>query len=170
MLLTLLLIICMTATLIAQIVDAAHARGLNQKVLAVRAGIPKESLSRAKKRGTARLALVENLAKAAGVTLGIVDGAPAKRGEPAQPQPFKIKYRALAWSNPDASTSLLLCRALLKPEFRVLLDAALEFGVEKLEEEWTRVIAEGSAEALRARPVTERILGHIRDGYRQATA
>jgi hypothetical protein len=164
----------MSATLISQIVDAAHARGLNQKALAERAGIPKESLSRAKKRGTAKLGMVEDLAKAAGVTLGIIQtGRPAKQIKPikpTEPQSFQTKYSALAWSNPNASESLLIRRALLKPEFRVLLDAALEFGVTRLNNEWSQVMAETSPEALRARPVTERILGHIHDGYRQATA
>ena len=53
-------------TLIARIVETAHAKGLNQKALATRGGITQEALSRMKKRGSGNFTLVARLARAAG--------------------------------------------------------------------------------------------------------
>lgn len=157
-------------TLIAQIIQAAQARGVNQKTLAVRAGVPEETVSRAKKRGTARWSVVEALASAAGVTIGLVSGAPA--GQPVDPPrtSFRDRYHWLAWANPNASDEVLVRSALVNPEFRTLLDAALEFGVNTVTREWDLLKIEGDRETLRALPITERILRNIRDGYQQAHA
>lgn len=157
-----------TSNLITQIVETAHAQGISQKALALRAGIPEETISRAKKRGSARLNVVELLARAAGTAIGLVGRAPY-RGSRAGGD-FRNKYGvALAWSNASASNAILVRRALVKPRFQMLLDAALEFGLDKLSAEWERLKAEGSSDALKASPVTERILGHIHRGYQQAT-
>lgn len=158
-----------TSNLITQIVEAAHAQGISQKALAFRAGVPEETISRAKKRGSARLSVVELLARAAGTEIGLVGRAASRRSRAGGD--FRDKYGvALAWSNASASNAVLVCRALVKPRFQILLDAAIEFGLDTLSMEWERLKAEGSSEALKASPVTERILGHIRDGYQQATA
>ncbi|GIL13655.1 MAG: hypothetical protein BroJett038_23750 [Chloroflexota bacterium] len=155
-------------TLIAEIVGTAHANGLTQKILAARSGITEETLSRMKKRGSGNLGLVVKLARAAGTRLGLVDSsAPPRRTR--GPVSFRDKYAvALAWSNKDASDEVLIRRALVKPRFQLLLDAAVEFGVNKLSSEWERLKAEGSSEALNALSTTERMLRHIHDGYRQA--
>ena len=155
-------------TLIDQIISAAHVRGLNQTALAARAGVPKETLSRAKKRGSAGLDIVRALARAAGVDLGIVPAAPSSRSAPAAT--FRERHRLLAWSNPGASPAVLLRRALVAPEFGTLLDAALEFGVDEVIREWERLKSSGDPEAKRAAPITDRILRNIRHGYQQAAA
>lgn len=157
-------------TLISQIIRIAHDRGVNQKTLALRAGVPEETLSRAKKRGSARLGVVEALARAAGVKVGVVSGT-ATPLAPTQltDKSFRSQHHWLAWSNPNASNDILLRRALVNPEFRTLLAAALEFGVDMVVREWQSLKAEGEAEVLRAMPVTERILRNICNGYQQAT-
>lgn len=160
-------------SLIEQIIETADTLGMTQKVLAARAGVPEETLSRGKKRGSMRLDSVERLARAAGVEIGLVRPATASalRRTTAARLPFREKYGvALAWSNADASDELLVRRALVQPRFQVLLDAAVAFGVDVLAAQWDRLQAEGSPEAVKVRPTTERILGHIRDGYRQVTA
>jgi transcriptional regulator with XRE-family HTH domain len=158
-------------TLIAQIVEVAHARGLNQKALAARSGISEETLSRMKKRGSGNVALVAKLAQATGMRLGLVDLLALPQRRQHGRGSFRDKYAvALAWSNKEAPDDVLVRLALVKPRFQMLLDAAVEFGVGTLSEEWERLKADGTPEALKVRATTERILGHIQDGYRQTTA
>lgn len=156
-------------TLIARIVKTAQANGLNQKALALRGGLPEETLSRMKKRGSGNFAAVARLARAAGTRLGLVDSPVSPRHSQC-PASFRDKYAvALAWSNKGVPDDVLMRRALVKPGFQLLLDAAIEFGVDALLAEWNRLKAEGSPEALKAASITERLLGHIHDGYRQTT-
>ena len=160
--------------LIAEIVDYARTQGLTQKVLASRANVPAETLSRAKTRGGSTLAVAEALAEAAGTRLVLA----GHRQATAPARDFRGQHRdfrgqhgvALAWSNREAPVDVLIRQALLQPRFQVLLDAAVEFGLDSVAREWNRLRAEGSPEAVKARPVTDRILGHLSDGYREATA
>lgn len=155
--------------LVSKIVAAARTRGLSQKALAARSGISEETLSRMKKRESGNLSLVAKLAQAAGTQLGLVDSSVPRRRQP--PGSFRDRYAAaLIWSNADASDDVLVRRALIKPHFKMLLDAAVEFGLDRLSAEWEHLIVEASPETMKVRSTTERILGHIRDGYRQATA
>ena len=160
----------MKTTLIGKIIHVAQARGVNQKALAVRAGLPEETVSRAKKRGSAHWAVVEALANAAGVTIGLVSGVPV--GPPADQPPasFRERYHWLAWANPNASDEVLVRSALVNPEFQTLLDAAIEFGVNMVIRNWDLLKAEGDPETLRALPITDRIIRNIRYGYQQANA
>lgn len=156
-------------TLIAQIVAAAQAKGLTQKALADRSGITEETLSRMKKRGSGNFGLVVKLAQVAGTPLSLAS-LPTPYAVAQADVPFRTKYAVpLAWSNKNVSDDVLIRRALVKPSFRLLLDAAIEFGIEKLSMEWARLKSDGAEEVARAAPVTERILRHIEDGYQQAT-
>ncbi len=160
-----------TPTVISQILRAAHARGINQKDLAARAGISEETVSRAKKRGSARWAVIEALARAANVNVGLVSAAQIRRAPVLPPDAsFRQRYRWLVWANPSAPDEVLLRRALVNPEFRTLLDAALEFGVDRITREWDLLKAEGDEETVRAQPMTDRLLRNIHDGYQQAAA
>lgn len=159
----------MESSLITEIIDFAHAQGISQKSLAARAGIAEETVSRAKKRGTAHLNVAESLAHAAGTKIGLVTPATARSRRCAMS--FRDRYRvALAWSNMSVSNDTLVRRALVNPRFQVLLDAALEFGVDAVAAEWDRLKAEGDPDSTKVMDVTDRILGHIRDGYREAAA
>ncbi len=156
-------------TIIAQIVETAHAKGLTQKTLAARAGITEETLSRMKKRGSGNLELVSNLASAVGLRLELVDSIGAAR-RIRRHGSFRDKYAvALAWSNKSASDDVLIRQALIKPQFQMLLDAAVEFGVIRLITEWKRLKDERSLDVMKICATTDRILKHINDGYRQAT-
>lgn len=159
-------------SLISQILAVARSRGINQKALAERIGVREETLSRMKKRGSARLSFVETLAEAAGVSLGLLTpgGHPALSRPSSSSTSFQEKHRTLAWSNPKASRTLLLRRALVMPEFQTLLDASLEFGVGAVAAEWESLKTSGDPEVIRAQPITERLLRNIAHGYHQATA
>lgn len=160
-------------TLISTIIDQAAAKGISQKALAASAGVPPETLSRMKRKPSVRSQALERLAKGAGLRLTLVDAGAAgarasSQSAPVAPLPFKQKYRQLVWSNPDAPAEVFVRQALLKPDFSVLLDAATEFGLAFVDEQWAVLVAEGSKEAVRALAVTGRTLRNIRYGFEQA--
>lgn len=169
------------------IINQASTKGISQKALAASAGVPPETLSRMKRRPSARAGALERLALGAGLRLALVDAgvpdlglglvtdpllsSPTPLPTPLNAHsslPFTQKYRQLAWSNPNAPAEVFVRQALLKPDFSVLLDAAVEFGLDFVEAQWAVLMAEGSKEAVRARSATERTLRNIRGGYEQA--
>ena len=84
---------------------------------------------------------------------------------------FRDKYAMqLAWSNKHASDDVLIRCALIKPGFRLLLDAAIEYGLDRLEIIWSQLKSEGGEEVSRAKPITERLLKHLKYGYQKATS
>lgn len=171
-------------SLINTIINQAAAKGISQKALAASARVPPETLSRMKRRPSVRAGVLERLALGAGLRLSLVGVgvAEADLARPAvqprtasplnspvvSPLPFTQKYRHLVWSNPDAPAEVFVRQALLKPDFSVLLDAAIEFGLDFVDAQWAVLMAEGSKEAVRAKPATERTLRNIRGGYEQA--
>ena len=166
--------------LINTIIKQAAAKGISQKALAARAGVPQETLSRMKRRPSVRAGALERLALGAGLRLALVtdvDLAPSAvqprmashlNSAVASPLPFTQKYRQLVWSNPGAPAEVFVRQALLKPDFSVLLDAATEYGLDFVDAQWAVLMAEGGKEAVRARSATERTLRNIRGGYEQA--
>lgn len=165
-------------SLIADILREAARRNLSQKALAARAKLSEEALSRMKKRGSARLSAVLKLAHAAGVRIAIVPEKPrsatkcATLERPAAtelPKRFRDRHPELVWSNRGADDAVYIQRALLDPRFTVLLDAAQEFGIARLEREWDELAASPSREVQRAQPTTSRILRNIRRGFEQAS-
>lgn len=177
-------------TLVAAILAEVAARGISQKSLAASAGIPEETLSRMKRKPSVRSEALERLAKSAGLRLALLPASSASRDEDLEPvniektlttasgtsaaaplrTGFRQKYRKLVWSNPEAPAEVFVRQALLKPDFSVLLDAATEFGLDFVDQQWTLLQAEASQEAVRATPVTQRMLRNIRHGYEQAAA
>lgn len=160
-------------SLINTIINQAAAKGISQKALAALARVPPETLSRMKRRPSVRAGALERLALGAGLRLALVDvGLPPAATQPPvrapSPPPFTQKYRQLVWSNPDAPAEVFVRQALLKPDFSVLLDAAIEFGLDFVDAQWAVLVAEGSKEAVRARVATERTLRNIRGGYELA--
>lgn len=144
--------------LVAQILDTARSRGLSQKDLALRASVPEETLSRLKGKADVRTDVLERLANVVGLTVSL-----SSKGKT-----FQEKYRTLVASNPGAPPEVFVRKALLHPDFSVLLDAALAFGLPMLNEQWGILEAEKSPEATRAAPAAKRMLRNISDGYNQA--
>ncbi len=51
----------------------------------------------------------------------------------------------LVWSNPNASDDVLITAALLRPNFHLLLDIAVHFGLDRLKDHW-RELKDGDEE------------------------
>lgn len=155
-------------TLLIQILNAGQAKGLTQKILAQRAGISEGALSRAKTRGSIRSDILEKLANIVEVTLKVEPAHPISTN-PIPAKSFREQHRDLIWSNPNAPDDVLIRHALLKPRFTVLLEAAIEFGVDKLESEWLYLKRHAQNETAQVASITDQILKNIHDGYKQAT-
>lgn len=75
----------------------------------------------------------------------------------------------LVWSNPNASDSVMIMHALLKPNFHLLLAIAARFGFQRLKKEWeelksdteTLALPEGIRTLCCATPTVERCLKHM---------
>lgn len=147
--------------LLTNILEAARVQGLSQKVVAARAGVPEETLSRMKGRQAVKSDVLQKLAGAVGLQLALVPQPSSSPKMAAARQPFTQKYKALVWSNQNAPTEVFIRHALLRPDFSVLLDAAVEYGVPKLVKEWRVLEAEGSRESNRAAATTRRMLTHM---------
>ena len=78
---------------------------------------------------------------------------------------FWERHRGVVWSNPAANDSVHIRAALVRPRFTLLLEIALEFGLERLRSEWTELQKDESREIARALPSVERILEHIEKGF-----
>lgn len=81
---------------------------------------------------------------------------------------FWTQFPGLVWSNPGAGDSARIRAALLKPRFHVLLAIAVEFGCERLNEEWNILQADPLTDTSGAAPAVNRILKNILRGYQQA--
>jgi hypothetical protein len=85
--------------------------------------------------------------------------------DPEFDRAFWANYPGLVWSNPNAGDTIRIRAALLRPYFRVLLDIAVHFGLERLCFEWHELKEGGEAAASRAAPIVERILSNIEKGF-----
>src|SRR6266478_2828031 len=83
---------------------------------------------------------------------------------------FWRQHPGLVWSNPDAEDSVLIRAALLRPRFDRLLTVALEFGVERVRQEWESLTSEQTRGVERAKPSVERILHNIEEGFTSAVS
>ena len=83
---------------------------------------------------------------------------------------FWERHRGLVWSNPAADDSVHIRAALLRPRFGLLLEIALEFGIERLRREWAELLEDDTPEIARARDSVERILAQIEKGFALAAA
>ena len=83
---------------------------------------------------------------------------------------FWQRHPGLVWSNPGADDSVFIRAALLKPTFTRLLDVVLEFGLERVKDEWAALRADHSKEVKRAAPVVARIFTNIEKGLALAAA
>ena len=80
------------------------------------------------------------------------------------------RHPGLVWSNPDASDSVRIRAALVRPRFERLLDIVAEFGMDRVRHEWAALCGEPNAEVERARGPVERILRNIGKGFELAAS
>ncbi len=86
------------------------------------------------------------------------------------PREFWQTQPGLVWSNPNASDSVHIRAALVRPRFHQLLAIALEFGLDRVRQEWSILREENAPPTERARQPVERILRHIEEGFARAAA
>lgn len=152
-------------SLIDRILEAARSKGLDQKTLADLAGIRAETISRAKKRGSMDVSTVTRLARAAGLelTLGSA-GSPLKRPTLSDPR------WGLAWSNPAISDEALIQNALLKGAFTAILEAAVQYGSDRVQSQWKSLCRSDEAPGAGTRAYVDRMLANIQIGLSRAAA
>jgi hypothetical protein len=83
-------------------------------------------------------------------------------------QEFWQRHPGLVWSNPEASDSVRIRAALLRPLFARLLDIALEFGLARVKMEWALLLENPTSEVDRVRASVERILTNLEEGFSRA--
>ena len=83
---------------------------------------------------------------------------------------FQARHPGLVWSNSQASETVLIRAALLRPRFDAILDACLEFGLGTVQHEWDVLQREAGTEAHRVEMETARILRNIAEGFADAQA
>lgn len=75
----------------------------------------------------------------------------------------------MVWSNDNAPEEVYIRAALLRPKYHLLLEIALELGLERLLAEWN-FLEETDERTERVRAAVERMLGNIQEGFRRAAA
>jgi hypothetical protein len=86
------------------------------------------------------------------------------------PSNFWKTHRGLVWSNPAADDGVHIRAALLRPRFARLLEIALEFGLERVRQEWNILQGDPTPSVQRAAPIVVRILTNIEKGFTFAAA
>ncbi len=156
--------------LLSVVLSTAKAAGLDQRALAKASGRTPETISRAKTRSTIDLDTLEALASAAGLQLvlrplGPPAAAVARTSSLADPK------WGLAWSNRDASAQALVGNALMRGAFTAILEAALEYGMPFVREQWSLLCASGQvAPKSPVRGYIADMLDNIEKGFAHAQA
>jgi hypothetical protein len=88
--------------------------------------------------------------------------------EAGQHHEFWRRHPGLVWSNPDADDSVRIRAALIRPQFRLLLDIAVEFGLDRVRSEWLILLADQTPGVQRAQHPVERIFRNIQEGFDRA--
>lgn len=83
---------------------------------------------------------------------------------------FQQRHPGLVWSNSRAGDAVWIRAALMRPRFETLLDACLEFGLERVRCEWAELNREPDREVAVVAPEVNRILQHITEGFADAQA
>jgi hypothetical protein len=91
---------------------------------------------------------------------------------------FWSRHGGIVWSNLDASDSVMIANALLRPNFHLLLDIAVRFGLRRLDSEWRHLktrteeidYPEEVAAVRRAAPIVERCIENMAEALRQLAA
>jgi hypothetical protein len=84
---------------------------------------------------------------------------------------FQKRHPGLVWSNSRAGDSVWIRAALMEPRFSTLLDACLEFGMERVRHEWAALKREpDDAEVAGIASEVDRILKNITEGFADAQA
>ncbi len=83
---------------------------------------------------------------------------------------FQARHPGLVWSNSKPGETVLIRAALSQPRFHTILDACLEFGLERVRQEWEVLAQEATPEIQRVSSDVTRMLRHIEEGFADAQA
>ena len=156
--------------LLQEILDAGKAAGMDQRTLAMRAGVAPETISRAKKHGNLELATLVSLASASGKTLCLSPTAPNEPEPDRRRSSLADPAWGLAWSNSNASDEVLVRNALLKGSFLVVLEAVLEHGLDFVRAQWALMLRDEERPSRQVQANIARILSNIERGLAHAQA
>lgn len=81
---------------------------------------------------------------------------------------FWKEHPGLVWSNPEAGDAVYIRAALMRPRFDMLLAIAVEFGLDRLRQEWGILCADPLVNTARVRSNVERCLRNIAIGFADA--
>ncbi len=95
-------------------------------------------------------------------------GHPVETSPLARHPEFWDQFPGLVWSNEHASDDIMIRAALSRPKFEQLVMIAAEYGLNRLQNEWNVLDQESTDETNKARPVVERILRNINQGFNHA--
>lgn len=90
----------------------------------------------------------------------------------ARSDAFWKKHPGVVWSNREASDSVMIANALLRPNFHLLLDIAAQFGLGRLRSDWEALrdtVGDDPADRARvqrATPIVNRCLRHMEEALR----
>lgn len=106
-------------TLIDQVLSGVKAAGITQKELSSKIGVSPEAISRGKRRGSIKVATIENAAKAANLRIMVV---PASK-------PVILKNASSVWSSPSRKNSReMLYARLTNASLRDMIELCQMFG------------------------------------------
>jgi len=151
--------------LLQQILEAGKSAGMDQRALALRAGVAPETISRAKRHGKLDLSTLVSLAKSVDAELCLSPIGPKAsmhRSSLAEPS------WGLAWSNSNVSYEVLIRNALLKGTFLVVLEAVLEHGLDFVLAQWALMLRSKEPPSLQAQANIRRMLRNIEKGLAHA--
>lgn len=74
----------------------------------------------------------------------------------------------LVWSNQDVSDDVLIRKALVTGRFSLILQACLDYGIERVREQWDVVLQDPELTSPMIRSLTGDILDNIATGFSQA--
>jgi hypothetical protein len=78
---------------------------------------------------------------------------------------FWQEHPGLVWSNPEAGDEVSIRAALMRPRFDTILAIAVEFGLDRLRQEWAILCADPLVETARVRSNVERCLRNMAIGF-----
>ncbi len=156
--------------LLRTLIATGKRAGMDQRALALRAGIAPETISRAKKQGRADLSTVLALSKAVGLELHLRPTEQPETPTPKHRSSLANPVWGLAWSNSHISDDVLVRNALLKGSFLVILEAVLEHGITFVQDQWALLLRTPLPPPPPVQANVQRILSNIERGLAHAQA
>lgn len=148
----------------------AKELSLDQKELALLSGVRPETISRAKKRGTMDSRTLDKLVSAVGLQLSLQVRAKPEINALEHKSRLRDSKWGLAWSNSAITDEVLIRKALVTGRFSVILQACLDFGLDRVRSQWTVVSQDSEMTSLMTRQLINDIINNITKGFSNVKA